>query len=324
MPTRLQIDQPMSEAPQNVTDQNGTASPLALSSGAVEIRTGAPTTEQRTPVPVAIAGDVRLEYNGSPQLVLYSRGNGTQRFSIRATNDKDAAGGRRLVIRNESQDQDLLTLESGGISTSSDLKIERNGSPQVVLYSRGNGTQRFSIRATNDKDAAGGRRLVIRNESQGRDEITLDSQGRVTVSGDIVLAGADCAEAFPIDDPAAVPAGSVMVIGSDERLHQCTQPYDRRVAGVISGAAGHRPGIVLGVGSPEDARLPLALNGRVLCQVDATPAPIGTGDLLTTSSYPGHAMKATDHRLAFGAVIGKAMRPLTNGRGLVPVLVALQ
>ena len=261
MPTRLQIDQPMSEAPQNVTDQNGTASPLALSSGAVEIRTGAPTTEQRTPVPVAIAGDVKLEYNGSPQLVLYSRGNGTQRFSIRATNDKDAAGGRRLVIR---------------------------------------------------------------NESQGRDEITLDSQGRVTVSGDIVLAGADCAEAFPIDDPAAVPAGSVMVIGSDERLHQCTQPYDRRVAGVISGAAGRRPGIVLGVGSPEDARLPLALNGRVLCQVDATPAPIGIGDLLTTSSYPGHAMKATDHRLAFGAVIGKAMRPLTSGRGLVPVLVALQ
>jgi hypothetical protein len=46
--------------------------------------------------------------------------------------------------------------------------------------------------------------------------------------------------------------------------------------------------------------------------------------MLTTSSTPGHAMRATDPGRAFGAVIGKALGSLPSGRGLVPVLVALQ
>jgi hypothetical protein len=35
-------------------------------------------------------------------------------------------------------------------------------------------------------------------------------------------------------------------------------------------------------------------------------------------------MKAADPARAFGAVIGKALAPLDGGRGLIPVLVALQ
>jgi hypothetical protein len=63
--------------------------------------------------------------------------------------------------------------------------------------------------------------------------------------------------------------------------------------------------------------------GKVYCKVDADFAPIATGDLLTTSSTPGHAMKATDRAKAFGAVIGKALAPLHAGRDLIPILVAL-
>ena len=59
-------------------------------------------------------------------------------------------------------------------------------------------------------------------------------------------------------------------------------------------------------------------------KVDATYGPIALGDLLTTSSTPGHAMTASDPSTAFGAVIGKALRPWNDGAGLVPVLVALQ
>jgi hypothetical protein len=35
-------------------------------------------------------------------------------------------------------------------------------------------------------------------------------------------------------------------------------------------------------------------------------------------------MKAVDRRRAFGAVMGKALQPLSQGRGLIAVLVALQ
>jgi hypothetical protein len=48
------------------------------------------------------------------------------------------------------------------------------------------------------------------------------------------------------------------------------------------------------------------------------------GDLLTTSSTPGHAMKAADALKAFGSIIGKALRPFKQGQGLIPILVALQ
>jgi hypothetical protein len=58
--------------------------------------------------------------------------------------------------------------------------------------------------------------------------------------------------------------------------------------------------------------------------VDAQYGAIEVGDLLTTSSTPGHAMKTCDPLKAFGAVIGKALRPLTEGQGLIPILIALQ
>ena len=51
---------------------------------------------------------------------------------------------------------------------------------------------------------------------------------------------------------------------------------------------------------------------------------IEIGDLLTTSPTPGHAMKADDPLKAFGTVIGKALRPLAAGQGLLPILIALQ
>jgi hypothetical protein len=35
-------------------------------------------------------------------------------------------------------------------------------------------------------------------------------------------------------------------------------------------------------------------------------------------------MKASDPARAFGAVIGKALHPLQEGRGLIPILVSLQ
>jgi hypothetical protein len=58
--------------------------------------------------------------------------------------------------------------------------------------------------------------------------------------------------------------------------------------------------------------------------VDTRFGSIDVGDLLTTSPNPGHAMKASDPLKAFGAVIGKALRPLNEGQGLIPILIALQ
>jgi hypothetical protein len=182
--------------------------------------------------------------------------------------------------------------------------------------------------------------VIIRNAAgtdairlDGRDgEITVhDDDGRPTVllngdTGDVTLAGADAAEEFEIA-PASGPisSGTVVVIDADGKLRESTQDYDRRVAGVLAGAGKYRPGVILGRQAGETGHWrPVALAGRTYCKVDATSSPIEVGDLLTTARTPGHAMKATDPKRAFGAVIGKALERLSDGTGLAPILVALQ
>jgi hypothetical protein len=153
----------------------------------------------------------------------------------------------------------------------------------------------------------------------------LEVNGDVKVSGDILLMNADCAEDFDIVEADKVEPGTVMVIDQEGALRQSHQAYDKRVAGVTSGAGDYKPGIVLDKHqSQDDNRMPIALVGKVYCKVDAQYSPVEVGDLLTTSATPGHAMKAENALKAFGAVIGKALRPLKEGQGLIPILIALQ
>ena len=149
-------------------------------------------------------------------------------------------------------------------------------------------------------------------------------EGDVEVTGDIRLANADCAEDFDVSDAVKVEPGTVMVLGNEGSVSKSHQPYDKRVAGVISGAGNYKPGIVLDKQQTSGNRQPIALMGKVFCKVDAQFGAIEVGDLLTTSATPGHAMKTIDPLRAFGAVIGKALRPLAEGQGLIPILIALQ
>jgi hypothetical protein len=148
--------------------------------------------------------------------------------------------------------------------------------------------------------------------------------GTVSVTVDIILTNADCAEEFDVAAATEVEPGTVMVLNQHGALQPSQQAYDKKVAGVISGAGDYKPGLILDKKESSEGRMPVALMGKVYCKVDAHYAPIEMGDLLTTSPTLGHAMKADDPFKAFGAVIGKALRPLETGQGLIPILVALQ
>jgi hypothetical protein len=149
-------------------------------------------------------------------------------------------------------------------------------------------------------------------------------EGDVEVTGDIRLTNADCAEDFDVSGTDKAEPGTVMVLGNEGALSESQKAYDKRVAGVISGAGDYKPGIVLDKRQTQGNRQPIALMGKVFCKVDAQYGAIKVGDLLTTSPTSGHAMKANDPHKAFGAVIGKALRPLKEGQGLIPILIALQ
>ena len=148
----------------------------------------------------------------------------------------------------------------------------------------------------------------------------------ISVSTLTIRGGADVAEPFDIGSEVgeAVP-GMVVVIDPQEngRLQVSSEAYDARVAGVVSGAGGLDPGVVL---TQQDSDgTPVALSGRVHVWVDADAnGAVRSGDLLTTSNTAGHAMRASHPRKSRGAILGKAMTSLESGRGLVLALVALQ
>ena len=181
--------------------------------------------------------------------------------------------------------------------------------------------------------------LVLRNDGTGdlirafsHDDwayrFRVDNDGRTTVNVLEITGGSDLSEQFDIHtaERDAVPGALVSI--DPEHPGQLTlsrESYDRRVAGIISGAGGIQTGMLMGQeGSQADGSYPVALSGRVYCWADASNSPIEPGDLLTTSDIPGHAMKVTDYTRAQGAAIGKAMSSLDEGQGLVLVLITLQ
>jgi hypothetical protein len=158
-------------------------------------------------------------------------------------------------------------------------------------------------------------------------DVNIAPNGTTTVATLEITGGGDLSENFEVGGGGIQP-GMVVVIDPDRpgELKASTHAYDRRVAGIVSGANGIRPGMTMGqTGTIVDGKHPVALTGRVYCYADATEQPIEPGDLLTTSDTPGRAMKAADHQRSHGAIIGKAMTGLRHGEsGMILVLVNLQ
>lgn len=167
---------------------------------------------------------------------------------------------------------------------------------------------------------AGGRDgMIVLSNGDGVENVRVDGR-----EGNVILPHADCAEDFDLAGGEEPVPGAVMVLGEDGSLRQSEGEYDTAVAGVVSGAGDYRPGLILDRRPSERRRVPLAMVGKVFCLVDADFGAVRPGSLLTTSPRRGHAMRADDPARSFGAVLGKALKPLERGQAPVPVMVALQ
>jgi hypothetical protein len=250
------------------------------------------------------------------------RGVGHKGAGVSGTSDK------WIGTYGESQEAEGIRgvgHKGAGVSGTSDKWIGTYGESQEAEGIRGVGHKGAGVSGTSEQwigvygESASG----VGVQGKGGRLAGL-FEGDVEVTGDIRLLNADCAEDFNVSAVASVEPGTVMVLGEEEVLLPSHQAYDKRVAGVISGAGSYKPGIVLDKQKSQQRRLPVALLGKVFCKVDAQFGAVAVGDLLTTSSTPGHAMRVDDPMKAFGAVIGKALRPLKEGQELIPILIALQ
>lgn len=193
----------------------------------------------------------------------------------------------------------------------------------IAIWGSSNSTDSTLV-VTND-----GSGDLIRGFSSGWNmRFRVENDGRTTVGVLAITGGSDLSEQFDVQaaEKEARP-GTLLSIDPEHpgQLIPSRQAYDRRVAGIISGAGGIQTGMLMGQeGSKADGAHPVALSGRVYCWADASYGAIEPGDLLTTSDTPGHAMKVTDYERAQGAIVGKAMSSLDQGRGLILILVSLQ
>jgi len=143
-------------------------------------------------------------------------------------------------------------------------------------------------------------------------------------AGGVSAGSADLAEMVAPGETELEP-GDVLVIGPDGQMIRGSEPYQSSVAGVYSKEPGFIAGNKLDEdGNPlETGHIPLAIVGIVPVKVSAENGAIHPGDLLATSSTPGHAMKAGPNP-PVGTVIGKALGTLAVGKGVIQMLVTLQ
>ncbi|RKZ12541.1 hypothetical protein DRQ32_03505 [bacterium] len=261
--------------------------------------------------------------NGGAQggtLALYNDTNATA--TVVLDGEYGGAAGGALVLRNS---QGATSIELGA-----DFNPGERG---LIRMFQPDGTMTIQLDPNEGGTADQGAAIKLYDDS-GNLTIELDSdygsgnEGRVITEVIQITGGADFSEQFDMScGPEAASPGSVVSIDPSSPGDLClsSSAYDRRVAGIISGAGGVKPGLLMGQrGTEADGKYAVALSGRVYCKVDASFGAVEPGDLLTTSPTTGHAMKVSDSSRASGAIIGKAMTVLESGRGLVLVLVSLQ
>jgi len=272
---------------------------------------------------------------GAGQLTLY-QGDGNTGAALYGD---DGNGSGALSLRNKSGSPRFRLY--GGPDAGSMILYNNAGNVNLWGYSYDGEEGVLSVRnkagnetiylwGRNHQDTSAGQ--IGLKKSDGTETITLNAdyngEGRITTQVLQITGGSDLSEQFDINSSSqTLEPGMVVSIDPEHpgQLRLSTQAYDRNVAGVVSGAGGVKPGMLMGqVGTPANGKHPVALTGRVFCQVDARYGAVRPGDLLTASDTPGSAMKVTDSAKAPGSIIGKAMTALESGKGLVLVLVSLQ
>lgn len=247
----------------------------------------------------------------------------TERFRV----DKDGrVVGRYLQISTgafqvDADGQTRVVGDFGNGQTGAALRAENTNAGGIALWAAAQGSDATMVL---EQDGTGD---MVRGFLNGTLKYRVLNSGEVVTPSVTITGGADLSEPFTMTEALEqIEPGSVLVIDPENpgSLTLSDRPYDKRVAGIASGAGGINPGLTLSQQGVLEGGLQVALTGRVYVRASAENGAIEPGDMITTSATPGVAMKASDHARSYGAVVGKAMTALDCGEGLVLVLVGLQ
>ncbi|OGH21221.1 MAG: hypothetical protein A2629_02580, partial [Candidatus Levybacteria bacterium RIFCSPHIGHO2_01_FULL_41_15] len=106
--------------------------------------------------------------------------------------------------------------------------------------------------------------------------------------------------------------------GSKAWVKKSSYPYDNKLIGIVSTNPSRFSLLSDGVFEEEEISVPVALVGRVPVKVSTENGPINIGDVLTSSSVPGVAMKST----RAGQVVGKALQSFDGAQDDIGRIIA--
>jgi len=149
------------------------------------------------------------------------------------------------------------------------------------------------------------------------DERGIASADGTFYSSTFEAGAADLAEWISVSEP----VGPGDVIEHDPLHCGCCRPSSTPFSQLVAGVVSTDPGVILGLDTYPIGQALLALTGIVPVKVTNEGGPIMPGDLLVTSSTPGHAMRWSGDSPCPCALVGKALEPMTETEGLVLVLL---
>ena len=230
---------------------------------------------------------------------------------------------------------DFYDLESAGATRVMRLASgENDGSVKghgiVSLYNE-HGTRTIKM---DGQASTGDHAHITMWDGSGSGESTIQinsnwaSSGSSRIVTDVlqIKGGSDLCEGFDIVHSDEATPGMLVSIDPEGigSLKVTDEPYDKKIAGIISGAKGINPGMIMNQeNSIANGSRSIALAGRVYVLASLENGNITPGDLLTSSSQRGYAMRVDSSNPSHGAIIGKAMTTVDE-EGYVLVLVNLQ
>jgi hypothetical protein len=296
---------------------NFTGNTTAVNTAIVAATQGGSTTTAISPTtvpPVAVGGIATATTGfaaGVGGISLSSSGAGVGALSL------SSAGG-----------VGLFAASTGAGSTGVDVQASGTSGNTVGIHARTHDPT--GAAAVLDSQGTTGNIIIGRSHTSGvnTNEFRIDGTGKGFFNGGTQTGGADFAESVAVrGEHSQYEPGDVLAVdrAAGRRLMLSRRAYSTRVAGIYS----TKPGVLATTHSIDESdalaeEIPLAIVGIVPCKVTAENGPIAPGDLLVTSSTPGHAMKGTSRTRMLGAVVGKALEPLREGKGVIQVLVTLQ
>ncbi|MES9838706.1 MAG: hypothetical protein ABW144_19825 [Candidatus Thiodiazotropha sp.] len=208
-----------------------------------------------------------------------------------------------------------LRGDKTAVLTNNGLKLSKSGNKYLNLRYDGQGGEILVYDRNNT------RRLFIGPADSGKFCLAIFEKGSSTFKTQF-CDGADIAEVVrPVAGEWLEP-GMVVEIASTDATGLLARPTNQyastRVIGVVSGAGGLHPAVTLN-STGVVGEVPVAIGGTVYTKADASGGPIQPGDLLVSSSKPGHATRIDPGRAPVGAVIGRAIDRLPEGMGLIRI-----